>query len=114
ILRFPGLLVSEVAAASYLNIAPGAFKHAAVQQLFSKALYKGPFCEEESPRWWRVELDALLTSAACSDGREFAAKKSGGKPPAPCQCSVDHSLRAGYYCMLTEKPVSLEKSKTVT
>jgi hypothetical protein len=28
-----------------------------------------------------------------------------------CKCSVDNTSRAGYYCMITEKPVSDKNSK---
>jgi hypothetical protein len=114
ILRFPGLLLGEIAAASYLNIAVGSFKQLEVQKLFSKALYDGPFTKASAHRWWwRADLDELVVTAGCADGRELVAKRQGRKPP-PCHCSVDPSLRAGYFCMLTQKPVSLEKSKTVT
>ena len=114
ILRFPGLLLGGVPAASYLNIAVESFAKAEIRKMFAKTLYEGPFCCEATPRWWRADLDELLLDAKCGDGREFVGKKHGGRLPPPCQCSVAKSLRARYYCMLTHKPVSLEKSKTVT
>ena len=113
ILRFPGLILGEVAAASYLNIAVDSFKHPELQKPFAKALYNGPFADKLRPRWWRSTLDELLEAAVCFDGREFIKKKIG-KRTEPCHCSVKPSLRAGYYCMLTDRPVSLENSKAVT
>lgn len=97
ILRFPGILLREISAASYLNITVGSFQHAKIQKAFSKALYRGPFSDQSNPCWWRADLDELLTSVGCSDGREYIGRKSGGKLPPPCQCSVNPSLRQDFY-----------------
>ncbi|KAF0206378.1 MAG: hypothetical protein FD173_228 [Gallionellaceae bacterium] len=111
ILRYPGLLVNKIAIASYLNIAVTDFeKNSDVQKLFAKALYKGPFADEKNPLWWRNDLDDILQNGECNDGQEYVQKKLH-KTVKPCMCSVDKKKRAGWYCMVTKKPVSLESSK---
>jgi len=107
ILRFPGVLVNQVAAASYLNIDAGDFARPKVQALFGKAKYAGPFAEL-GPWWWRYMLDALLETEGCEDGRGFTSKKK-----VKVQACLDpHTKRqAGYYCMLTKTPVSEENSR---
>ena len=108
ILRFPGILVNLLAAASYLNVDPKAFLQEGVQQLFDRARYTGPFCELElGPWWWRSELDALLGEAGWDDGRAYCDKAGATVGP----CLDPHSgERAGYYCMLTRAPVSASNS----
>jgi len=113
IMRFPGLLVGAVSAASYLNIAPSTFQKPAIRKLFANALYDGPFSGTDTPYWWRPQLDAILHSHKCANGRELVRKHTGKLPPR-CPCSVDSSIDAGYYCVLTEAPVSLEHSRSVT
>ncbi len=107
ILRFPGLLVNPVAAASYLNIDYRDFTKARVQALFAKAAYAGPFADL-GPWWWRYMLDGLLESEDCEDGREFAGKQN---VKVRACLDPDNGKRAGYYCMLTQQPVSEENSR---
>ncbi len=102
ILRYPGITVNEIAAASYLNIDPKDFKKKEIQKLFREAIYDGPFCNMR-PMWWRSDLDKLLADAECKDGFEFAKKRS--KDVRPCKCPVDQKSKAGYYCMVTDQPV---------
>lgn len=110
ILRFPGLLTNMIAAASYLNIAVKTFsKDKTVQKLFNSAMYQGPFSDPADPHWWRSNLDDLIQNAGCKDGNEFAKKKLKRSIP-PCHCSVDNKTRAGWYCMVTKKPVSNKNS----
>lgn len=111
ILRFPGLLVNGVAAASYLNIAVKEFTtDSKIQGLFSSALYKGPFNDSANPVWWRSLLDQLVQAEDCIDGNEMACKLGGAKV-APCKCSVDEGKKAGWYCVATKQPVSLDESQ---
>lgn len=111
ILRFPGLLVNAVAAASHLNISVGTFKtDSEVQNLFKSAIYDGPFQDQNDPLWWRGQLDDLLMKAACVDGRSFV-KKRLGRMVKRCHCSVNPRKKAGWYCMVTRQPVSLENSR---
>ena len=102
ILRYPGVVVNETAAASYLNIQPKDFEKKEIRKLFKEAMYDGPFSSIR-PMWWRSDLDKLLANARCKDGFEFTQKK--GKNVRQCRCSVDSKTKAGYYCMVTEQPV---------
>lgn len=109
ILRFPGILANQDAAASYLNIDCEAFGREDVQNAFQSARYTGPFCELElGPWWWRAELDILLGEAQSEDGRTFLAKE--GIEVDAC-LDPDSKEQAGYYCMLTRKPVSADNSR---
>ena len=107
ILRFPGILVNQVAAASYLNIDCEKFRQGEVQQHFEATKYTGPFYEL-GPWWWRAELDVLLGAAQSEDGREYVEKKD----ILVNECLDPQSNgRAGYYCMLTQEPVSADNSR---
>ena len=55
-------------------------------------------------------LDDLVADSGASDGREFAERKLGASV-SPSQCCEDSTRPAGYYCFLSERPVSLENSK---
>ena len=110
LLRYPGLFVNEIAAASYLNIEHTAFGLSAVRSLFDEALYRGPFADAYNPQWWRGILDDIVSRENCADGLELAQRRtdaalSGNK------CSVDPSKQAGYYCIISRASVSLENSK---
>jgi hypothetical protein len=110
ILRYPGLIVNEVAAASHLNIATDDFRNPAIRDLFKAALYKGPFADEGKPQWWRGTMDDIVSRTECSDGLELVQEKLNLKVKAST-CSVDPKKTAGYYCIISEKPVSLENSR---
>ena len=107
ILRFPGILVNETAAASYLNIDHKDFAESEVREHFKDASYAGPFANL-GPWWWRAELDSMIGEAECKDGREYIEKK--GITVSECKDAITNE-RAGYYCMLTQKPVSAENSR---
>ena len=110
LLRYPGLFVNETAAASYLNIDADAFKQQNVLTLFDQALYAGPFADDHNPQWWRGILDDIVAAENCADGLELARKKVNADIPSS-KCSVDPTKQAGYYCIISRKPVSLENSK---
>ncbi|SDG77167.1 hypothetical protein [Janthinobacterium sp. YR213] len=109
LLKYPGLVVNEVAAASYLNIAEDDFADPAVRSLFKAALYSGPFACESRSLWWRDQLDELLLEADAEDGVAFVSSRIG-KVVAQCKCSESGEAPAGFYCMVTKKPVSEEYS----
>ena len=110
VLRFPGITVNAVAAASYLNIAQQAFENdERIQKLFRRAIYKGPFADVKSPLWWRPDLDEILLKRGWTNGHELC--NSLGIEVEECRCSVDARLQAGYYCMIRKLPVSRENSK---
>jgi hypothetical protein len=110
ILRYPGLLVNEIAAASHLNIETADFRNPEIRGLFKAALYKGPFADEGKPQWWRGTMDDIVSKTGCSDGLELARKKLNLQIRAS-RCSVNPEKTAGYYCIISEKPVSLENSR---
>jgi len=110
LLRYPGLLVNEVAAASYLNIATVDFEKSEVRTVFADALYGGPFADSKRPQWWRGMLDDIVSGENCSDGLELARKKVSSAINTS-QCCEDPSKPAGYYCIISGQPVSLENSK---
>jgi hypothetical protein len=107
ILQFPGIIVNQVAAASYLNIHLETFEgSAAIQRLFDAALYTGPFSDPDEPMWWRDKLDDLLQNAKVVDGKAFVQKRLK-RTVKPC---LDGKRKAGYYCVVTRRPVSKENS----
>lgn len=111
LLRYPGLLVNATAAASHLNIAEKDFRKSSIRRVFREALYRGPFADSARPQWWRGVLDDIVSKEGCDDGLAFVRKKLRTTRINPCKCSVDSSKSAGYYCIISEKPVSLENSK---
>lgn len=111
VLRFPGVVLNEVAASSYLNIQLEEFrKNDQIRKLFAGAIYAGPFAVAKPMLWWRGMLEDLVAAAGVADGREYAAKELE-KEVARSECCEDASKPAGYYCFLSERPVSLENSK---
>jgi hypothetical protein len=110
LLRYPGLFVNEVAAASHLNIETESFRRSDVQTIFEAAIYRGPFADPNAPQWWRGILDDIVSKDNCADGLELVRKGVDPKIDRS-QCCVDPSIPAGYYCIISSEPVSLENSK---
>jgi len=110
VLQYPGVVVNEIAAASYLNIKAETFNTESIRNVFEDALYKGPFAEALSPLWWRGMLDDMVATGQFKDGRDLAIKRLGTET-SPSECCEDPSIPAGYYCMLSKKPVSLKNSR---
>jgi hypothetical protein len=107
LLRFPGLLVNEVAAASYLNISLPEFAKLEIRDQFQSAKYEGPF-SGLGDWWWRDDLDSLTLEAQTSDGRDLLRARG----ILVDECLDDETKsRAGYYCMITETPVGRANSK---
>ena len=110
VMEFPGLLLNEVAAASYLDIDPKDFSKPKVQEVFASAKYENlPFADERNPLWWRHLLDELVNEGEVVSGRALCESK-GVKKLKYCQCSVKPELHAGFYCMATMQPLSEEQS----
>ena len=111
VLRFPGVVMNEVAASSYLNIRLEDFReNEQIRQLFAGAIYAGPFAAAKPPLWWRGMLDDLIAEEGATDGMVYARIKLGTAVQRS-ECCEDASKPAGYYCFLSERPVSLENSK---
>jgi hypothetical protein len=109
LLRYPGLFVNEVAAASHLNIEPNSFQRPEVRTIFEAALYRGPFADVK-PQWWRGMLDDIVSGEGYADGLELV-RSSVDREINYCPCYVETSKPAGYYCVISHQPVSLENSK---
>jgi hypothetical protein len=111
IIRFPGLILNTVAAASYLDVSVEEFRtNSEIQGLFRSALYKGPFADRSDPLWWRPDLDDLLIKSNVKSGRDLVTN-SLGKSVRACKCSINPKLSAGYFCMITSKPISESESQ---
>jgi hypothetical protein len=108
ILRFPGIIVDSVAAASLLNLSPASWEKVPVQALFAIARYDGPFSSRDC-FWWRDELLRIVDAGECPDGLSLA-KKKGIKGVVRSACCEDSRKPAGCYCMLSRKPVSRANS----
>ncbi len=108
LMRYPGVFVNTVAASSYLNISYEDFLKPEVAALWEQAKYSGVFSDSRKVLFWREELDAMLSEQGCDDGLEYIRKF--GLDARSCKCSIDSTSDAGYYCMVTKKPVSFEAS----
>jgi hypothetical protein len=104
------LFVNEVAAASHLNLSTEDFKQPNIRAIFDAGLYRGPFEDSKRPQWWRGLLDDIVAGDNCADGLELVTKKVN-QQVRPSQCYVDPTKTAGYYCIISRQPVSLENSK---
>jgi len=110
LLRYPGVFVNEVAAASHLNIETDSFRQSEVKSIFDDALYSGPFADRQKPQWWRGMLDDIVSLENCVDGLELV-RKNVSPTIERSHCFVDESKPAGYYCIISRLPVSLENSR---
>jgi hypothetical protein len=110
VLFFPGLVVNDVAASSYLNIELNCFRtDHKVQAVFESARYNGPFSVARGPLWWRGKLDEIVSQSELDDGRAMASTTLNRDIPQS-QCCVDPTISAGFVCMLSNKPVSSKHS----
>ncbi len=100
LLRYPGLFVNEVAAASHLNIDTDDFGESEVGAIFEEALYKGPFADPKKPLWWRGMLDDIVSRENFADGLELVQKKVKSTIKRS-KCCVEPSKSAGYYCIIS-------------
>lgn len=106
VLPFPGILLNNIAAASYINLDPQQFNGYSVE--FEDAKYSGPF-STYTPYWWRYDLDQILFDADAEDAVEFLENKQM-QNILPCKCSVNSESNAGYYCIVKRQPISYEQS----
>lgn len=108
LMRYPGVFLNNISAASYLNIDIKDFEREEIRAIFSECIYSGPFTDTTSPLYWRDEIDRMLATAEADSGLELVERQ--GLKASPCMCFVDKTLEAGYYCMVSEQPVSFERS----
>ena len=105
ILEFPGVLLNETATASYLNVDPEHLN--LVEKILIQAEYKGPFSRTRR-FWWRSELDSVLGDS--DDIRENDQVRKLNRRIPPCLCSKSMRSPAGFYDVLSRKPISAEES----
>lgn len=108
LLRFPGVLLNNVAAASYLGVNPEQFaQREDLRAPFKRALYKGPF-SSTGPYWWTTEIDRIVAADAGTLPQTsppgFGYLRGIDPEVKKCRCAAGHP-GAGYYCVLTKKPV---------
>lgn len=110
LLRFPGVMLNEVAAASYLGISTASFAEPAIRKLFATAEYSGPFAGV-GQFWWAAELDKLLAGVEGEqNSRGWAYAKKRGLSVGKARCTEGKHTGAGYYCIITGEPVCLKHS----
>ena len=102
ILKFPGILLNEQAAAAYLNLKQEDF--AEYSSLFEEFKYKGPFSMFSS-YWWRYDLDDALIREDIKDGVEYI-KKHGGTTVEP----LDENGEEQAFCIVTEEVIPFTQS----
>lgn len=108
ILPFPGIILNNIAAASYINIDPEQLADKFFDE-FKDAQYKGPFSNNDI-YWWRYDLDQILFDANSENAYEHLLQKNLLEV-MPCKCSVSDTSPAGYYCIVRQAPISFEESK---
>ncbi|WP_127025295.1 hypothetical protein [Rheinheimera mangrovi] len=108
ILKYPGILLNEVAASSYVNLDVDCFLKN--KDAFSDAKYQGPFSKMNNHSyWWRYKLDDILIDNDCEDGINYL-QSQGIDDLKPSVCHVSKDTPAGFYCLFTKSPISLEHS----
>ena len=106
VLPFPGIILNNIAAASYINLAPQQFNEYSKE--FETARYHGPFSNHFS-YWWRYDLDQIFFDANVEDAVEYLTTKEI-ENLSPCKCSIDSNSNAGYYCIVKRQPISYDQS----
>ena len=107
LLQFPGPIVSKGAASSYLDILESDFEKSEINDIFSDAMYLGPF-KETGPYWWTRKIDVILASNTTNEDKEvisgfiLAERKLLGVSHS--RCFANHDV-AGYYCIIRQTPV---------
>lgn len=106
ILKFPGIILNEEAAASYLDIATNDFLLPDVAAFFQDARYRGPF-SNSGTYWWRAILDDMLDD---EDAHEYLKNHECPATVNRSKCSRSGATPAGYYDLFTKKPISKDAS----
>jgi len=118
ILEYPGVLLNEVATASYLGVDHEEFQtRQACYEALEKAAYDGPFSDLSRDNWWWTNLldEIRLELPPGEDGDLLSGpalfEELCGESVSPVTCVESGEPKAGYYCILTEKPVCEEHSE---
>jgi len=104
ILRYPGVILNEIATRSYLDFD----NMSEAKDAFDEAIYIGPF-DKIKKYWFRDKLDLMLDKYDDVEG--CLQEKGVNIEIKPCMCSIDKTLHAGYYDILRDMPISSQKSK---
>lgn len=110
ILRFPGILLCQTAAESFMNLEGDLLSQKSIADLFERARYVGPF-HEFGPYWWRHRILEILDEEGSEDGLAYVVSKLGEEYASRAsKCCEDPAKSAGAFCMLSNQPVSFENS----
>jgi len=101
ILTFPGVILNKIATSSYLHIKEDTLEE--YKKFFEEAKYNGPFSLTEE-FWWKESIDEILDEADVETGSELLVKNG-----------IENEKQTyGFYCIMTKKPISFEKSKSLS
>lgn len=109
ILRFPGLILNNIAASSYLDIDIEDFNKDDIKDCFKSSRYQGPF-SKYCDYWWRPMLDDMLIEYG---DRNEILKEYAAIDPNSIKQSISHvsgESPAGYYDIFSNKPISKDDS----
>jgi hypothetical protein len=109
ILRFPGILVNEVAAASYLDLDFDTFSRPEIQAIISGAAYEGPFHQLQK-FWWRTDLERCYIVEGFETFKDLCRSRIPDVPLQGSKCIIDPARPAGYYCIKNKQAISKENS----
>ncbi len=108
LLRFPGVLLNDIATASYLNIDLEEFRrNKKVREIFDDAMYDGPFSDITS-FWWKDRLDERIATAEVEKNMsdvQALLKSEGIRQVPPARCIEGEHDGAGFYCIITKEAV---------
>jgi len=118
ILEYPGVLLNEVATASYLAVDHEEFQELeGCKEQLEDAEYDGPFSGLTRDNWWwtnlldDLRLDLPLDeNGDLLDGSELFEELCD-QEMSPAVCTEGGEPKAGYYCILTDEPVCEEHSR---
>jgi hypothetical protein len=107
LLQFPGPIVSEGAAASFLDISEEDFSRVEIRNIFKDALYKGPFNNTDQ-YWWTRKIDNILAASILAEDKEIPSGNilatRTGFEVKHSRCYTGHD-GAGYFCIIRRTPV---------
>ena len=107
VLVYPGILLNDIAAASYLDLSLESLNGS--KDFFTKAKYEGPFSGDKE-YWWRYDLDDILIEQNADSGYSLLSDK-GLQEIEQSTCFRSGQHPAGYYCIANQQAISLEESR---
>ena len=116
LLAYPGILLDQLSAATYLGITVEEFLSEKVQKLFQEARYEGVLAPAEG-RWWKERLNSaaidLIVEAELGPGSIYdrfyrAFEQVYGQKLQLAECVYSKKKPADQVCYILKKPVLLE------